>query len=538
MAKGTSIPFMAWVTGLKRPDWTYTIEFRLVVGFAALLALCMFAVFTWSINTSRIAIRNFENEVQIVREQRARQLLQDVYASEDDIAKLRVAVQQIAWLFDDRVAVVDSDGRILADSHNSNVADVGGTQTTRAFFENSEGFRAVPVVFGEDDLCEVVFVDADTGSEPVAQFGAAPGPASQSSAGSDGQNSGSRLLPSFEARFDQIEPDFAGALDDMTLPTAEPTLSALHDTLRKSLTVSGIAGGLASVLFIIFFTRKAFEPVRELSHAAERLGKGELDQRVQSIHRGEIGSLANTFNTMASDLQAAETRRRRVTADIAHELRTPLSNILGYLEAIKDGIVDPDSQTVEILHRETTHLSALVDDLRFIAVADAGALNLDKGPDRIEAIVESVVKAFEPRAIEADLLLDCYVEPGLPLIDIDRTRMTQVIENLLANAIDHSFSCGKITVRAWHREDIEGVNISVTDEGAGISAENIGQIFEQFYRVDSSRTRATGGAGLGLTIAKRLVDAHGGEIKVASIVNSGSTFTISLPASEVRESDV
>ncbi len=380
-------------------------------------------------------------------------------------------------------------------------------------------------MFGEDDLCEVVFVDADTGSEPVVQFGAASGPASRSSAGSDTQNPGSRLLPSSEARFDQIEPDFADALKDMTIPTAEPTLSSLHDTLRKSLTVSGIAGGLASVLFIFFSTRKAFEPVRELSHDAERLGKGELDQRVQSIHRGEIGSLANTFNTMASDLQAAETRRRRVTADIAHELRTPLSNIRGYLEAIKDGVMDPDSQTVVILHRETIHLSALVDDLRFIAVADAGALNLDKEPDRIEAIVESVVKDFGPRAIEADLLLDCSVEPGLPLIDIDRTRMTQVIESLLANAIDHSFSGGKITVRAWHHEDIEGVNISVTDEGTGISAENIDQIFKQFYRVDSSRTRATGGAGLGLTIAKRLVDAHGGEIKVASIVNSGSTFT-------------
>ena len=538
MAKGTSIPFMAWVTGLKRPDWTYTIEFRLVVGFAALLALCMFAVFAWSINTSRIAIRNFENETQNAREQRARQLLQDVYASEADITKLRVAVQQIAWLFDDRVAVMGGDGQVIADSHSSDVADVGRAPTTRAFFENSEGFRAVPVVLGEDDLCEVVFIDADTGSEPVIQFGAASGAASQASAGSDTQNPGSRLLPSSEVRSDQIEPDFADTLKDMTMPTAEPTLSALHDTLRKSLTVSGIAGGLASVLFIIFFTRKAFEPVRELSHAAERLGKGELDQRVQSIHRGEIGSLANTFNTMASDLQAAETRRRRVTADIAHELRTPLSNIRGYLEAIQDGIVDPDSQTVETLHRETIHLSALVDDLRFIAVADAGALKLDKEPDRIEGIVASVVMAFEPRALEADLRLDRYIEQDLPLVDIDRTRMTQVVENLLANAIDHSFSGGKITVRASLREDIPGVNISVTDEGEGISEEDVDRIFEQFYRVDSSRTRATGGAGLGLTIAKRLVDAHGGEIKVASIVNSGSTFTISLPASEVRESDV
>ena len=269
--------------------------------------------------------------------------------------------------------------------------------------------------------------------------------------------------------------------------------------------------------------------MRELTETAERLGKGELDQRVSQNHGGEIGQLASAFNTMASELETAETRRRRLTADIAHELRTPLTNIRGYLEAVKDGVVEPDEDTIDTLHNETLHLSTLVEDLRLLAIADAGALKLEMFPDRIETIVESVVQASKPRSMDADVELVSEIADELPLVEIDRTRMIQVLQNLIENAIQHSPPNSQVTLRVDQIEETRSVQISVSDQGDGISEADIGLLFDQFYRVDTSRTRSTGGAGLGLTIVKRLVEAHGGSISVTSEIGDGSTFVVELP---------
>ena len=228
--------------------------------------------------------------------------------------------------------------------------------------------------------------------------------------------------------------------------------------------VSGVTGGIAGILIIAFFTRRAFAPMRELTETAERLGKGELDQRVSQNHGGEIGQLASAFNTMASELETAETRRRRLTADIAHELRTPLTNIRGYLEAVKDGVVEPDTDTIDTLHKETLHLSRLIEDLRLLAISDAGALKLEMFPDRVETIVESVVQASKPRSVDAGVELVSIIAEELPLVKIDRTRITQVIQNLVENAIQHSPRDSQVAVRVDQIEETRDVQISVSDQ--------------------------------------------------------------------------
>ena len=530
---------------MKLPEWTHTLQFRLVLGFTASLAVCLFAVSVWATINTRIAINEYGDSVERFQEQRAQALLQEVYDYDQDLTHLQDSVQQVALLFSQRVAVVDDKGFVVADSHDFPIDSDGKFQRETDRFSKQSKLRAVPLRLDRDVVGKVVFTDPGHAKRPAFRV-FIDAPLRIAERGDDEGQPVSinepkvTIVDESELPFEHLKGDSddeaaeAIALLDEAVNelAAGPQLGALQDDFQKSLLASVIAGGIAGILIIAFFTRRAFAPMRELTDAAERLGKGELGQRVRAGHRGEIGQLATTFNTMASELEASETRRRRLTADVAHELRTPLTNIRGYLEAVKDGIVEPDDQTINTLHEETLHLSTLVDDLRLLAVADAGALKLEMLPDRIETVVESVVRAFKPRAMESDVELICEVADGLPLVDIDRTRITQIIQNLVENAIHHAPSNSEVIVRVDRETEPAAVRVSVTDSGDGIPEEDIEHIFDQFYRVDTSRTRATGGAGLGLTIVKRFVEAHGGEVSATSAPGAGSTFAVTLPASQ------
>ena len=532
---------------MKLPEWTHTLQFRLVLGFAASLAVCLFAVSVWATINTHVAIERYGDRVERFQEERARRLLEEVYGYEYNLVDLQVSVQQVAHLFSQRVAVVDDEGFVVADSHVFPTDTDGKFQKESDRFKKPTTFRTVPLRLGSGVVGKVIFTDYDKDKNSSTKFWVdfeLPKRHERRSGTEDDLLSvhESKVIildqphPPVQifaerAEFDSEDP--LGLFDDAVSDlSVEPQLSALEQEFQRSLLFSGVAGGIAGILIIAFFTRSAFAPMRELTETAERLGRGELDRRVSTKHRGEIGQLATSFNTMASELEAAETRRRRLTADIAHELRTPLTNIRGYLEAVKDGVVEADDQTIGTLHRETLHLSTLVDDLRLLAVADAGALKLETFPDRVETVVESVVEAFKPKAIESDVQLRCEIAQGLPLVDIDRTRVTQVVQNLVENAIHHSPTDAEISIAVDQAQDGETVTISVSNDGEGIPKEDIEHIFDQFYRVDTSRTRATGGAGLGLTIVKRLVEAHGGTVTVASGNDQGATFTVQLPISD------
>jgi len=219
-----------------------------------------------------------------------------------------------------------------------------------------------------------------------------------------------------------------------------------------------------------------------------------------------------------------------MVADVAHELRTPLSNLKGYLEAISDGVVTPDEKTIRSLSEEASTLSRLVDDLQELSLADAGEIKLVREPADIVGLIKDTAAGMKAKADARGIVLTDDLPAKLPAVNIDSQRIRQVLSNLLENAVAHTDKGGRITVAAREREG--QIQVSVADTGEGIPAKDLPLIFERFYRVDRSRTRKTGGSGLGLTIAKRLVEAHGGTIEVKSEAGKGSTFTFTLPVSE------
>jgi len=233
---------------------------------------------------------------------------------------------------------------------------------------------------------------------------------------------------------------------------------------------------------------------------------------------------------MAADLQRTEQLRLNMVADAAHELRTPLSNVKGYLEAIRDGLKEPDAGTIQSLDEEVTLLSRLVDDLQELSLAEAGELTLRCRPEDITGIIERAVAARHPRATAKGISLSADLPDELPRVNVDPDRISQVLRNLLENAVAHTARGGAVSVSAEQQGD--RVAVSVTDNGEGIPAEDLPNVFERFYRVDKSRTRATGGSGLGLTIARRLVEVHGGRIEAFSEPGAGSRFTFTIPVAE------
>jgi len=290
-----------------------------------------------------------------------------------------------------------------------------------------------------------------------------------------------------------------------------------------------IGGGVALALTLIL-SRRILYPIKALTEAARRLGQGDFSQRLELKDKGEVGELARAFNSMANDLERAEQLRRNMVADVAHELRTPLSNIRGYLEAVNDGVMKPDAESIQSLNEEATRLARLVDELQELSLAEAGELKLICQSEDISKLISQSVLAFQAQAASKGVALSVDLGDELPSVNIDSQRIAQVLHNLLDNAMAHTDSGDSINVSAIQKDN--WVEVSVADTGKGIPDEDLPNIFERFYRVDKSRARATGGSGLGLTIAKRLVEAHGGSIEVQSELGRGTRLTFTLPSSK------
>ncbi len=304
----------------------------------------------------------------------------------------------------------------------------------------------------------------------------------------------------------------------------------LSASINRSLLVGGSLAIAIALILIFFLSRRITSPIAVLSRTARRLGQGDLSQRVHVRGEGEVAALAQAFNTMATDLENNEQLRRNLIADVAHELRTPLSNIKGYLEAIRDGVMEPDDTTIRSLNEEAALLSQLVNELQELSLAEAGELKLVYQAEDIIELVKQAIDPWQPQSKIKGISLYLNLPDSLPLVNIDWQRINQVMHNLLENAVVHTSKGGSITVAAIRQGD--WVEVSVSDTGEGIPAADLPNIFERFYRVDRSRARATGGSGLGLTIAKRLVEAHGGKITVSSQLGKGSRFSFTVPIAE------
>ena len=287
---------------------------------------------------------------------------------------------------------------------------------------------------------------------------------------------------------------------------------------------------VASLAAATLLSRRLVAPLRQLTAAAEALAEGDLSQRVQVRTRDETGDLAQAFNQMAGDLEAAEAQRRQMTADIAHELRNPLSVVRGNLEAMFDGIYPIDAEHLEPIHQETVLLQRLVEDLRLLSLADAGQLELIHSDIDVERLLKGVAEGAQAIAQDKGLTLHVEVPPALSgpgerlVVDGDADRLRQVVGNLVSNALRYTPPGGTVTLSAQATET--GVRLSVADTGPGIPPEDLPHIFDRFYRGDTARDRASGGSGLGLPIARALVEAHGGTIEVESEVGQGTRFTV------------
>jgi two-component system OmpR family sensor kinase len=296
--------------------------------------------------------------------------------------------------------------------------------------------------------------------------------------------------------------------------------------------MAGVAGAVVAILLGLLLTRQFIKPIRALKKGAARIARGDLAYRVSVKSRDEFGELARSFNSMAASLDSSEQSRRRLFADIAHELRTPLSVIGGTVDAMLDGVYEPNPDNLTSIKEETEVLTRLVGELRDLTLAESGHLKLEIEPTNLVELVQRRVSQAEVIARGKNISLRTDITEGLPEIEADGRRIEQVVANLLDNALNHTPSGGTVTIAA--SPDKDGILVSVSDTGEGIPAEHLPYIFERFYKVDDARSRKTGGAGLGLAIAKQMVELHGGRIWVESEVGQGSKFSFTLPVTRQR----
>ncbi|MCB0027788.1 MAG: HAMP domain-containing protein [Anaerolineales bacterium] len=294
----------------------------------------------------------------------------------------------------------------------------------------------------------------------------------------------------------------------------------------------GILGiGLLGVLAGAISSIRLTTPLSELALAAGAVGRRDFSWRVREQGSVELVDVARAFNQMAADLEATEQRRQNLMADISHELRTPLTVLEGNLRAALDHVVTLDEAELANLYGQTLYLSQLVHDLRELAQADAKAATLNLAPLRLAVLLQEIALLFEPLAVEQAVHLATDLEP-VPAIAADEIRLRQVFHNLIANALQHTPAGGRILIRL--RQADQAVLITIQDNGKGIAAQHLPHIFDRFYRTDSSRSRDTGGAGLGLAISQAYVTLHGGTISVQSEAGVGTSFMIRLPIIEME----
>ncbi len=307
----------------------------------------------------------------------------------------------------------------------------------------------------------------------------------------------------------------------------DPAQAAFLARVRRTLWIGALAAlGVALIVGGLLF-RSITAPLRELTAASEAIARGNLSARADVRGQDEVARLADSFNEMAESLDRTEEARRNQTADIAHELRTPLTVLQGTLEAMLDGVYPTDRENIQAALIQTRTLSRLIEDLRILALADAGKLHLEKDTLELEWFLKGVVEAYQPQAKEQGIALALETPTGLPTVFADRDRLTQVMGNLLSNSLRYVPQGGHVRVEAERRDG--EVVVSVIDDGAGVPPEDLPRLFQRFWRTDPARRRATGGSGLGLSIARHIVEAHGGRIWAEETPGGGLTVRFSLP---------
>ncbi len=307
-----------------------------------------------------------------------------------------------------------------------------------------------------------------------------------------------------------------------------------NNAVNESLLFSALAAFIAAVIVSLFVSRQVVAPVRRIMVASQHIAEGHYNERVQipgnpdKADMDELAQLSQSFNQMTLALEKAETLRKQLIGDIAHELRTPLSTIKGSMEGLIDGVLPAGKDTYFQVHQEAERLQRLVDDLMDLNRVESGAIRLERESTSIKGLIGNTTKRLSWQFEEKGVSLELNIPDGLPQVSVDTDRIGQVFINLIGNSLQYTPTGGSVLISG--EEQNSQILIKISDTGIGLSADNISKIFTRFYRVDKSRSRAGGGSGIGLTIAKHLIESHGGEIGAASEgLGRGSIFWVLLP---------
>jgi signal transduction histidine kinase len=318
-----------------------------------------------------------------------------------------------------------------------------------------------------------------------------------------------------------------------TIVTRQPTFgansaeTAFLNRVKEIYILGGIVVIALALLLAFLLSRTLTRPIRELTAATRAVSAGQLTQEVPVRSRDELGELAASFNRMNAELARSTELRRQMTADIAHDLRTPVSVILGHAEAVHDGVLKPSLESFEIIRDEIGRLGKLIEDLRTLSRADAGELPIERRAVAPAKLLEDIRAINQHRAGQKKIALKLQVPEGLPEINVDPDRMMQVMSNVVDNALHYTPEGGRIVLSAQVADG--ALVLSVQDSGPGIAKDELDRIFERFYRSDPSRQRESNGTGLGLAIAKSIVEKHDGRIWAESNLGEGTTIFIWLP---------
>lgn len=445
----------------------YSLRFRLILAFTLVLLVAISTIAIFASRASANRIQEYQQQTDQIKMQRTQCLLTQYYMNGGGWSGVQTPVEHMGALFGQPVILTDTKGIVVADSENKYV-----------------GMKYNLASLGKDQQVDYI----QNGNDNLGILYIGPEMLSQTGIGS---------------------------------------IQALASSVNRSILWGGVLAMAAALIITFYLSRRISTPVHALTVAATHLGEGDFSQRVAFQGKDELGNLVKSFNSMATDLMQAEERRRNLVADVAHELRTPVSDIRSYLEAIHDGLMQPTETNLDSIYEDILLLSRLINDLQLLAQADAGQLDLVYQPENITRVITSVLASIQPQANSQGISLKLDLTPELPPVNIDSQRIGQILHNLLDNAIRHTPQDGKITLTAKPQNG--QIEIAVTDTGEGISRSDLPHIFERFYRVDKSRAKATGGNGLGLTIARRLVEAHGGRIEVQSELGKGSRFAFTIP---------
>ena len=443
----------------------YSIRWRLLLSLVLVIAVALGMAALFASRAASTEIERLQDRTEIEQSERLKTVLAKQYNQSQNWQGAQELLEQVGELYFERVVVVNHRGRVVVDSRRSLVGRLIRVPVRSA--------HELVVAGPEGDVGTLLINPESMPDEPAA------------------------LAP------------------ENNLPS-----------INRSLIWSGLLAVGVAVIVTFFLSRRILAPVESLSKAAGALARGDFSRRVAASSRDEVGELGRTFNTMADELATTEEIRRNLVADVAHELRTPLSNIRGYLEAIRDGLASPDPSTLGSMHEEVLLLTRLIEDLQELALAESGQLPLHVQACDLADTVRKAVTAAQPQAEVKGIAIGVAVFSDATF-QADPERVSQVLRNLLVNACNYTSPGGHIRVVVDRKGD--EMEVSVEDTGPGIAEAELPYVFERFYRTDKSRSRTTGGVGLGLTIAKRLVEAHGGTISTKSELGRGSTFTFSLP---------